>query len=510
MALSANNSDAPKKPAAAFAIDLDSLCERTPFVTDLSGFIKETNDAQALRFWLREYEDLTALNDVEDVFLAIERSITSLDHLINDQLNEIIHHPRFQKLEASWRGLWYLVIQADAVRNLKIKVLDISWQEVVRDIDRALDFDQSQLFHKVYSEEYGSPGGEPYGVLIGDYEISHRPSKRHPHDDIATLKGLSEVAAAAFAPFIAAASSELFGIDDFSTLGGPLNLESVFSQDEYIKWRALRDATDARFIGLTVPRILMRRPYRTTPGSYKGLFFYEKQHSKGKKENYLWGNAAYGFGAILVREFASVGWFGHIRGVPRDHVGGGLLTNLPVDAFATDAQELAYKPSTDVVITDATERELSNLGFVPLCKCYDTPYSAFFSNPSIQKAKYQKNASQFDSVNAKLSSMLQHVLCASRMAHYIKVMIRDKVGSFINADECESMLRLWLYKYTSGREDMSWDEQARYPLKSSSVEVKEHPEKPGQYSCAIRLVPHYQLDQMVSELELVTELVQSK
>lgn len=499
----------PSKPSRSFSIDLDALCERTPFITDLSGFLKEKSDAEALRFWLREYEDLRTLKTVDDVLAAIDRSISNIDHIINDQLNAIIHHPRFQKLESSWRGLWFLIVQSEGVRNLKIKVLDISWQEVVRDIDRAMDFDQSQLFNKIYSEEYGSPGGEPYGVLIGDYEISHRPSPRHPHDDISTLKGLAEVAAAAFSPFIAGASSELFGIDDFSTLGGPLNLESVFNQDEYIKWRALRDLSDSRFIGLTVPRILMRLPYRTKPGSYKGIFFYEHKHG-GESSNYLWGNAAYGFGAILIREFASVGWFGHIRGVPRDQVGGGLLTNLPVDAFETDARDIGYKPSTDVVITDSTERELGNLGFVPLCKCFDTPFSAFYSNQSIQKPKYQRKSSNFDSTNAKLSSMLQHVLCGSRVAHYIKVMIRDKVGSFINAENCEAMLQDWLNKYTSGRDDMAWEEQARYPLKTSRVEVKEHPEKPGQFLCAIRLVPHYQVDQMVSELELVTELVQSK
>lgn len=501
------NIDNQRPAGASISIDLDTLCEATPHVTNLSEFIKEEDDVKALLFWLEEHENTSLVKTIDDIKLIIDRSIAEIDHLINDQLNEVIHHPRFQKLESSWRGLWYLVVQAEGVRNLKIKMLDISWAEIVRDIDRAMEFDQSQLFNKIYNEEYGTPGGEPYGVLIGDYALSHRPSEKHKYDDVATLKGLCEIAAASFSPFIAGASNEIFGLDEFAELGTPINLHAVFQQEEYIKWRALRDIADSRFIGLTVPRILMRLPYRTKPGSYKGLFFCEKSG----KENYLWGNAAYGFAAILIREFASVGWFGHIRGVPRNQVGGGLLTNLPCDVFETDANNIAYKPSTDVVLTDTVERDLSSLGFTPLCQCYDTPFTAFYSNQSIQKPKYQNtNASSTNSVNAKLSSMLQHVLCGSRVAHYIKVIIRDKVGSFVSAEDCEDLLRNWLFKYTSGREDLEWEEQARFPLREASVEVKEHPEKPGQYVCAIRLVPHYQIDQMVSEMELVTELVQSK
>lgn len=500
-----------KRDPISSSIDFEDLYTRPAYVTSVTEFISEKNPTEALKFWLREFEDTSSLNNTDDVFCAIDRSIAELDELINDQLNIIIHSERLQKLEASWRGLWYLVTQAEGVKNIKIKVLDISWKEVVRDIDRAMEFDHSQLFNKIYNDEYGAPGGEPYGVLIGDYEISHKLSKRHTHDDIATLKGIAEIAAASFSPFISSASSEMFGLDDFAALGMPLKYQTVFSQNEYINWRALRESTDSRFVGLTLPRILMRLPYRTKPGSYKGLYFYEKPTHTTKQgstsDANLWGNAAYGFAAILIREFASVGWFGHIRGVPRNQIGGGLLTSLPVDSFDTDAQDIAYKPSTDVVITDAVEREIGDLGFIPLCQCYDTPFCAFYSNQSIQKP--QNKDSSDANVNAKLSSMMQHVLCGSRVAHYIKVMIRDKIGSFATAQDCEELLRNWLYKYTTGREDLEWEEQARYPLREASVEVKEHPAKPGQYVCNIHLVPHYQVDQMVSELELVTELAQS-
>lgn len=498
--------NAKSKPSISLSINMDALYQRSPFITDVSDFIKEKDTHTALVSWLTHYENTEQLSTTDDIIHMIHRRISDIDHQINEQLNEIIHHPRLQRLEATWRGLWYLVVQADGVKNAKIKYFDANWKDVSRDINRAMEFDQSNLFTKIYSEEYGTPGGEPYGVIIGDYEVSHRVSKRHPHDDISTLKGLMEIAAASFSPFITGASPELFGIDDFSELRLPLKFQEIFRQEEYIRWRTLRDAPDARFMGVTLPRILMRKPYRTTPGSYKGLFFYEKKSANGG-EPYLWGNACYAFAAILIREFASVGWFGHIRGVPRNQVGGGLLTNLTVDAFDTDNHEIAYKPSTDVIVTDTVERDISDLGLIPLSQCYDTPFSAFYSNPSMQKPPQLDT--EIANVNAKLSAMLQHVLCGSRVAHYIKVMIRDKIGSFMSAEECENLLRNWLIKYTSGREDLDWEMQARYPLRRANVDVKEHPAKPGEYVCAIHLVPHYQIDSMVSELELLTELVQA-
>lgn len=495
------------KPQDANVSLLDSLYKRKPYITSLSGFLEETDPYKALGYWLSNFENVTTNTKIGDIQFIVNNAIARIDHLINDQVNELIHHPKLQKLEASWRGLWYLVVQADGSRNIKIRYLDITWAEVTKDIERALDVDQSQLFQKIYSEEYGTPGGEPYGAIIGDYEISHKRSARHPLDDIATLNGISQIAAAAFAPFIASASSEFFGLDHFATLGMPINLHSIFAQTEYIKWRALREKQDSRFLGLTLPRILMREPYRTTPGSYKGIFFFEKSKLDNQADGQLWGNAAYAFGGVLIREFANVGWFGHIRGVPRDQIGGGLLTNLPTVSFATDSRNVACKPSVDVVITDTLERELSDLGLMPLCHCYDTPFSAFYSNQSVQQPR--NRLARVEDINSKLSAMLQHVLCASRVAHYLKVMIRDKIGSFITAEECERFLTEWLFKYTTGREDLEWEEQARYPLRQAAVNVREHPNKPGQYLCVIHLVPHYQLDQMVSELELVTELLQT-
>lgn len=487
--------------------ELEQLYVRKPYINDLNDFLSEQDHVRALSYWLQEYHQIEKLDDADDIRLAIHQSIADIDHQINDLINVIIHQPKFQKLEASWRGLWYLAEQAEGCKNVKIKVLNISWLEVSKDIDRALDFDQSSLFQKVYSEEYGTPGGEPYAVLVGDYTISHKSSKNHPYDDVATLEGLAQISAAAFSPFIASASHELFGLDHFGELGQPLNLKAIFKQKEYIKWNALRERTDSRFIGLTLPSTLGRLPYRKTEGSYKGVFFNEKpQHNSLKGQ--LWSNSCYAFAGILIREFDNVGWFGHIRGVPRDQIGGGLLTNSFTDSFPTDKEGLISKPITEVVITDTVEKDISELGFIPLCQCFDVPFAAFFNNQSIQKPK--KDSNKNTQINARLSAMLQHVMCGSRIAHYIKVMIRDKIGSFLSASECESFLRKWLFNYTTGREDLNWEEQARFPLRRAAVNVREHPEKPGQYICVIHIVPHYQVDQMVSELELVTELAQSK
>lgn len=493
---------APPIPQTNPSIDLDTVLTQQAYITSLSELLSETDDKKALQYCIKEFVPKSKQTSAAATKNAIFQIIAELDELINSQLNEIIHHPNFQKLEASWRGLWLIAKQADGSQNIKIKVLNISWQEVVKDINRALEFDQSQLFNKIYSEEYGTPGGEPYGAIIGDYAVSHRISEKHPHDDVSTLTGLAQIAAAAFSPFIASASPELFGMEDFSGLGLPLNLENIFSQQEYIKWHSLREQADSRFIGLTLPRILMRRPYRTQPGSYKGIHFYEKTDRKGN--NHLWGNACYAFAAVLIREFSNVGWFGHIRGVPRNYISGGLVTSLPIDSFETDSDDIAHKPVTDVVVTDSAEKAISELGLIPLCQSYLAPYATFYNNQSLQQPKVHTGPDA--NTNAKLSAMLQHVLCGSRVAHYIKVMIRDKVGSFITADRCERFLRDWLLQYTTGREDLDWEEQARYPLKEGSVRVKDHPSKPGEFLCVIHLQPHYQLDQMVSELELVTEL----
>lgn len=487
-------------------IDLEVVLGQPNHLVSLEDFLAESHPIPALSFWLTEF-CAQKPKSTEHIKALIHQSIADIDESISELLNCVIHHPKLQKLEASWRGLWNLVEEADGTKNTKIKCLDISWAEVSKDIARAMEFDQSHLFQKIYSEEYGTPGGEPYGALIGDYEISHRPSKTHRFNDVSTLEGLSQIAAAAFSPFITGASYELFGVNSYADLGRPINYREVFKQQEYLKWNALRDKSDSRFIGITMPRVLIRRQYTTQNNCYKGVYFKESKAQDGSS-HYLWGNACYAFAGILIREFENVGWFGHIRGVPRNQVGGGLLANMCLDYYSTDKPGLIAKPITEVVITDSAEKDLSELGLVPLCQCYDVPFAAFYNNQSLQRPKTFTDKET--NINARLSAMLQHVLCGSRIAHYIKIMFRDKIGSFLSAPECESYLRKWLFKYTTGREDLEWEEQARFPLRKASVNVREHPAKPGQYVCVIHIVPHYQIDQMVSELELITELAQVK
>ncbi len=433
----------------------------------------------------------------------LTRQLAEIDELLNRQLNAILHHPALQRLEAAWRGLYYLVSQTARAENVKIRVLNVSWKELARDLDRALEFDQSQLFRKVYSEEFGTPGGEPFSVLLGDYEIHQRPADGAPVDGVTVLGKIASVAAAAFCPFVAAAHPALLDLDSFAELQLPLDLERTFAQPEYLKWRTLRDTEDARFVALTLPRILLRRPYSDDNHRVDGFRFCEETGAPGR-DGYLWGNAAFAFGAVLVREFAASGWLANIRGFRRGVVGGGLVSGLPVRSFVTDRPGVAPCYATDVLVTDSQDRELGDFGFIPLCHRPGTEVAAFHGNQSVQKPR------QYDgepaTINARLSSMIQYMLCVARFAHYVKVLGRDKVGSFTGPAECASYLTSWLQIYVSGNDEAGPELKARYPLREARVEVRPRLDNPGVYSCVIHLRPHFQLDQIVTAVKLVTEL----
>lgn len=433
----------------------------------------------------------------------ITRCIARIDELLSRQVNLILHHPRFQELEASWRGLAYLVESVASTPNVKVRLLSLSWSEMARDMERALEFDQSQLFQKVYSEEFGMPGGEPYGLLIGDYQIHPRPGRGHPVDDIATLQKVADAAAAAFAPFVTAAHPSLFGLDRFVDLERPLDLSYNFRQAELARWRSLRETNDSRFLGLVLPRVLMRLPY-PDDGSRTDGFRFKEDVSAEDGEGYLWGSAVYSFAAVVARAFVESGWLADIRGVRPDAAGGGLVERLPSRSLPTDAPGLIPCPSTEVIITDDQEKELTDLGFIPLCHCRDTRYAAYYSNQSLQApVQYDKLSAR---INARLSAMLQYILCASRFAHYLKVMARDMVGSFQSASDCQHHLQRWLMNYVSGDPDATPETKARYPLSEGRVEVRDHPGRPGSYLSTFYLRPHYQLDEMVASFRLVTEL----
>lgn len=461
----------------------------------LQQFLRCEDDAEAFRLWHRHFDTQPAGHNLP-VGCWLARQVAMIDERVCEQLNVILHQPRLQQLEARWRGLKKLCDESQPWPDIKLRLLNVSWSEVAKDMARAQEFDQSQLFQRIYSDEFGMPGGTPYGLLIGDFEISHRPRPGHPFNDIETLQGLTQIAAAAFAPLICAAAPQLFGLDDFQALGQHLALHDIFQQQEYLPWRSFRQQEDTRFLALTLPRIILRKPHVSRAGEFP---FVETCHAP---EHYLWGSAAFAFASVVIREFGSSGWFAQTRGVPRNQLAGGLVTGyepVPIQG-CTGASHIL----TELVISDNSERQLSELGLMALCQCYGVPLAAFHSNPSLHTAKNYSDKSA--SINARISAMLQQVLCASRFAHYLKVMIRDKVGSYATEQECEQFLTRWIHKYTTGRDDLSWEMRAQYPLRDARLTVREIPGKPGQYLCVIYLKPHYIAENLVSELKLTTEL----
>lgn len=464
-------------------------------------FRKARTLEDSLEVWIRHSGLAGSRISSDRITRLINRDIGRIDRLVNEQVNAILHHPRFQKLEGSWRGLQYLCSQVEDGSHIKVRVLDVSWKTLARDLDRSIEFDQNQLFRKVYSAEFGNPGGEPFSVLLGDYEIRPRASPGSPIDDLDAVRSISQVAAASFAPFITAAHPSMFGLNSFTELQRPMDLAAIFQQPEFVKWRSLRATDDGRFVGMVLPRVLIRRPYETA--TLGGGFPFHEDVSRGI-DDHLWCNACYAFGAVLARAFAQSAWLADIRGVRRDLHEGGLVTGLPSHSFRTDSAGIALRSSTDVVVTDNLEKDLSELGFIPLADCKDTDYAAFYSNSSIQDPKkYQDEGA---TANARISSMLQYILCVSRLAHYLKVMGRDKVGSFIEPADCESYLNDWLQQYVTQDDDAPAEAKAKFPLREANAQVRELPGKPGSYGCVIHLQPHYQLDAMSTGVRLTTEL----
>jgi type VI secretion system protein ImpC len=431
----------------------------------------------------------------KDLEATINARIADIDALLSKQLNEIMHHPDFQKLEASWRGLHYLVHQSETSTMLKIKVLNTSKEDLRRDLERASEFDQSALFKKVYEEEFGTFGGAPFGALVGDYEFS-----RHPQD-IALLEKISNVAAAAHAPFFSAASPQLFNLDSFTELGAPRDLAKIFDTVEYAKWKSFRESEDSRYVGLCMPHILMRLPYGPETVPVSSFNFKEDVDGKDHKK-YLWGNAAYAMATRLTDAFAKYHWCAAIRGVE----GGGLVEGLPTHTFRTDEGEIALKCPTEIAITDRREKELSDLGFITLVHSKGNDYAAFFGAQSCQKAKkYDTDAAN---ANARLSTQLQYIMATSRFAHYLKAIMRDKIGSFMSREDCQRFLNRWIMNYVTEDDTASPAIKAEFPLREARIDVYEVPGKPGVYRAAAFLRPHFQLDELSLSLRLVAELPQ--
>jgi type VI secretion system protein ImpC len=429
----------------------------------------------------------------KDVEATINARIAEIDRVISRQLNEIMHAEEFQRLEASWRGLHHLVHESETGTMLKVRVLNASKKDLLRDLERAAEFDQSALFKKIYEEEFGTFGGAPFGALIGDYEFSNHPQ------DIALLEKISNVAAAANAPFFGAAAPQLFGWESFTQLAEVRDLAKIFERTEYAKWRSFRESEDSRYVGLCLPHTLMRLPYGEETKPTESFNFREEVDGKDHGK-YLWGNAAYSFGTRLTEAFAKYEWCAAIRGVE----GGGLVQGLPVHTFKTDEGDVALKCPTEIAITDRREKEFSDLGFIPLVHCKNTDYAAFFAAQSTNKPK--RYDSDFANANARLSSQMQYIMAISRFAHYLKSMMRDKVGSYMSRADCERFLNGWINQYVSADDTATQETKAKYPLREARIEVAEVAGKPGAYRAVAFLKPHFQLDELTVSLRLVAEL----
>ncbi len=431
----------------------------------------------------------------KDTEAMINARIAQIDHLLSLQLNEILHHATFQKLESSWRGLKYLISQSETSAMLKIRVLNVSKKDLLRDLQRAPEFDQSAMFKKVYEEEFGVFGGEPFGALVGDYEFS-----KHP-EDLELLEKVAQVSAAAHAPFLTAASSQLLNMDSFTQLDQPRDIGRIFDTTEYAKWKGFRQSDDSRYVGLCVPHVLMRLPYGkdTVPID---AFNYEEGVDGTDHSKYLWGNAAYALGARLTNAFALYGWCAAIRGVE----GGGLVEGLPAHTFRTDEGDVALKCPTEIAITDRREKELADQGMIPLVHCKGTDKAAFFSVQSGNKPKlYDSDAAN---ANARLSAQLPYIMATCRFAHYLKAMMRDKIGSFTSKDEIQSFFNRWIAQYVTTDDTASQATKAKYPLREARVDVEEVKGKPGVYRAVAFLRPHFQLDELTVSLRLVASLPQ--
>lgn len=451
-----------------------------------------------------------------DLLVRLGDDVAAIDEAVARQIDAILHHPRFQAIESSWRGLQWLVGQAAAAETggdgsgrVEVRVLSVSKRELARDRSHAVEFDRSALWRKVYEEEFGTAGGNPFGMLLADYTFSHHP------DDVSLLTGLTEVAAASFAPLLATPAPELMGIDSNAQLNTFADLGVYQSAPDFVKWRALRRREESRFLGLPLPRVLGRLPYdgwmnrasadAAAEGSWaeRGFRYSEQVDGPGTGQR-LWISAIWALGAVVIREFGRTGWFADIRGGSRGAEGGGLVEDLPVAGFDGFSRDVACRGPTEVLVTDATQSQLDEAGLIPLCGAGAEGRAVFHSNASLHEP--EKYDSPVATANARISSLLQYVFCVSRFAHYLKVIARDRVGSYFEAVDLERFLNEWINQYVTPDDQASAEVRARLPLRAASVEVREEPGSAGGYRVIMRLQPHFQIDQIDTMLKLTTTI----
>ena len=435
-----------------------------------------------------------------DVVQSIQAMIAQIDKKMSDQINQLMHHPEFQKLESAWRGLHYLVTNSETDDQLKIRVLNVSKKELHKTLKRykGAAWDQSPIFKKLYEEEYGTLGGEPFGCLVGDYYFDHGPQ------DVELLGEMAKISAAAHAPFLAAASPTVFQMESWQELSNPRDLTKIFQVPEYAGWRSLRESEDARYIGLCMPRFLARRPYgaKTNPVE---AFDFEEDANGPDVNKYTWANSAYAMAVNINRSYKAYGWCSRIRGIES----GGSVEGLPTHTFPTDDGGVDMRCPTEIAISDRREAELAKNGFMPLVYKKNTDFAAFIGAQSLQKpAEYEDPDA---SANAALAARLPYLFATCRFAHYLKCIVRDKVGSFKEHADMQKWLQGWIMQYVDGDPAHSTEAvKARKPLAAAEVIVEPVEGNPGYYSSKFFLRPHYQLEGLTVSLRLVSKLPSAK
>jgi type VI secretion system protein ImpC len=431
----------------------------------------------------------------DDAVRTTEAIIAELDRKLSEQINLIMHHENFQELEGTWRGLHHLVNNTETDETLKIRVLNLSKKDVAKTIKKykGTAWDQSPLFKKLYEEEFGSPGGEPYGCLVGDYYFDHSPP------DVEILSGIAQIAAAAHAPFISAAAPTLMNMDSWQELGDPRDLTKIFQTADYAPWRSLRDSEDARYIGLTMPRFLGRLPYGAKINPVE-KFEFEESTTGTDHSKYLWCNSAYAMATNITRSFKEYGWCSCIRGVES----GGMVEGLPCHTFPTDDGGVDMKCPTEIGITDRREAELAKNGMMPLSHWKNEDYAAFIGAQSLQKPTEYDDPDA--TANANLAARLPYLFATCRFAHFLKCIVRDKIGSFKEREDMANWLNKWITQYVTSDPNASEEVKAQYPLAAAEVVVDEVEGNPGYYSAKFFLRPHYQLEGLSVSLRLVSKL----
>lgn len=436
----------------------------------------------------------------QDTLRTIHSLIAALDERISTQLNEVIHHEEFQKLEGAWRGLHHLVTHTETDESLQIRVLPISKDELRTTLRKfpGTSWDQSPLFKQIYEHEYGQLGGTPYSCLIGDYQFDHTPP------DVEALTAMGKIAAAAHAPFISAAGASVLGMDSYQELSNPRDISAIFTTPEYAGWRALRDSEDSRYIGLTMPRFLARQPYGAKSDPVEE-FGFEEDTAGGDPSKFCWANSAYAMATNIGRAFKLYGWCARIRGV----TSGGLVENLPTYTFPTDEGGVAMTCPTEIAISDRREAELASSGFMPLVHRKHSNQAAFIGAQSLQRpAEYDDPDA---TANAALSARLPYMFATCRFAHYLKAIVRDRIGSFDSRSSIEKWLSRWIGQYVHGAPEHASDiEKAKRPLAAAQVVVEELEDSPGYYGAQIFLQPHYQLEGLTVALKLISRLPSEK